>query len=751
MRDILAPHFFPAVIAQEDHMKVRVSRGVLFAAYLVAAAALLVGGAASAATPTDGTVGPASGSSTAWDFAPVGPGVASGGTVEAVCAPVYCDSYQLTVGLPQADQQFYLTHKAILHIDYTWTSTGPDDMDLFAFAPDGTESGPGSPDDISTGAGHEELDIANPASGVWTIESAVGVTDEPTTAHGVATLTYETIPAPPNPTLSGSAPRFSDASPPHRYQSTDVLERQNAGEPSLGIDWRTGNAMYMAGTQVSRVSFDGSGNASWTDVTPVQQSVVNEDAILFTDSALGRTFTEGLLVAGSNGGTTTDDGATWSPITFPVPHSPDHETIAAGPYHSPAPAAAGTNGYPGALYYCSQNIEQVAGSFCGRSDTAGLLFNPSTLVFGATSPCGAISGHLKVSPDGTVYLPQNRCTRPDGVTGQGMAVSSDNGASWTYSVVPDSTAKAINTGTDPSIGIGSGNGVYFGYEAGDGHPRIAVSHDHGLTWSPSTDVGAAYGIQNTKFPEVVAGDDNRAAFAFLGTTSAGNDQAASFPGVWYLFVSYTYDGGQTWTTVNATPGDPVQRGCIWNGGGSNACRNLLDFNDASVDKQGRVLVAYTDGCANFDFTYKSLTGAVHGPSQCDSDPNAYADTDKANFDGLVRQTCGEGLFKASDPGFTDACPAPRVVAVHPVDKATGVPVYTAVTATYDEPLTSSSLTLADGTGRAVKGTAACNSPCTTVTFTPSARLKKGTTYTARTSGTNGSGSGSATWTFTTTK
>jgi len=734
-------------------MKSRLSWGVLLAALVSTLLMLLVGGAATAATPSAGTIGPASGSSTAWDFAAVGPGVSSGGTIEAVCAPVYCDSYQLTVALPQQDQQFYLTHSATLHIDYTWTSTGPDDMDVFAFAPDGTESGPGNPDDVSTGPGHEELDISNPASGVWTIESHVGVTDEPTVAHAVATLTYQTVPAPPNPTLSGTAPRFFDVSPSHTYETKDVLQRQNAGEPSLGTDWKTGNAMYMAGTQISKVSFDDSvkpTKSTWTDVTPPQQSVVNEDAILFTDSQIGRTFTEGLLVAGSNGGTTTDDGATWSPITFPVPHSPDHETIAAGPYHPPAPATAGANGYPNALYYCSQNINQLAGSFCGRSDTAGLTFNPSTLVFGPSSPCGAITGHLKVGPDGTVYLPQNRCNRPDGVTGQGMAVSSDNGQTWTYSVIPDSTAKALNTGTDPSIGVGSGNSVYLGYEAGDGHPRIAVSHDHGATWSHSVDVGTSYGIQNTKFPEVVAGDDNRAAFAFLGTTSAGNDQAASFPGVWYLYVAYTFDGGQTWTTVNATPGDPVQRGCIWNGGGSNACRNLLDFNDASVDKQGRVLAAYTDGCANFDFSYKSLTGAVHGPSKCDSDPNAYADTDKANFDALVRQSCGEGLFKANDPGFTSGCPAPRVVSVQPVDGATGIPVYTTVTATYDSPLTSDTLTLADSSGRQVKGTTACNSPCTTVTFTPSSRLKKATTYTARTTGTNGAGTGSATWKFTTT-
>jgi len=734
-------------------MKARVSRGVLFAAFVAALVALFVGGAATAATPSVGTIGPTSGSSTAWDFAPVGPGVSSGGTIEFLCAPVYCDSYQLTVALPQPDQQFYLTHKATLHIDYTWTSSGPDDMDVFAFAPDGTESGPGSPDDISTGAGHEALDVANPASGVWTIESHVGVTDEPTVAHAVATLTYDTIPAPPNPTLSGSAPRFSDASPPTGYQTTDVLARQNAGEPSLGVDWKTGNAMYMAGTQISKVSFDDSVSppkATWTDVTLPQQSVVNEDAILFTDPIFGKTFTEGLLVAGSNGGTTPDDGTTWSPTTFPVPHGPDHETVGAGPYHPPAPVGAGLGGYPNTVYYCSQNIVIAAGAFCGRSDDGGLTYNPSTPLFGAASPCASITGHVKVGPDGTVYVPQNRCTRPDGVTGQGMAVSSDNGQTWTYSVVPDSTGKASGTGSDPSVGIGAGNTVYYGYEAGDGHPRIAVSHDHGQTWWASSDVGTSYGIQNTKFPEVVAGDDNRAAFAFLGTTSAGNDQAASFPGVWYLFVSYTYDGGQTWTTVNATPGDPVQRGCIWNGGGSNACRNLLDFNDSSVDKQGRVLVAYTDGCANFDFTYKSLTGAVHGPSQCDSNPNAYAGTDKANFDALVRQSCGEGLFKANDPGFTAGCPAPRVVAVHPFDGATGIPVYTTVTATYDEPLTSSSLTLADGAGRAVKGTTSCNSPCTTVTFTPASRLKRGTTYRAQTSGTNGSGSGSTTWTFTTT-
>jgi len=49
--------------------------------------------------------------------------------------------------------------------------------------------------------------------------------------------------------------------------------------------------------------------------------------------------------------------------------------------------------------------------------------------------------------------------------------------------------------------------------------------------------------------------------------------------------------------VNATPGDPIQRGGIC---GGNPCRNLLDFFDATIDKEGRVLVGYDDGCITAD-------------------------------------------------------------------------------------------------------------------------------------------------------
>src|SRR4029079_16207330 len=108
--------------------------------------------------------------------------------------------------------------------------------------------------------------------------------------------------------------------------------------------------------------------------------------------------------------------------------------------------------------------------------------------------------------------------------------------------------------------------------------------------------------QGSAFPAVVAGDSDRAAFAFLGTTYGGSGAFGddpNWPGVWHLYVATTYDGGKTWTTVDATPNDPVQRGTIC-GGGTLGCgtgtRNLLYCNDATCDNKGRVLVAYADGC-----------------------------------------------------------------------------------------------------------------------------------------------------------
>jgi len=76
-----------------------------------------------------------------------------------------------------------------------------------------------------------------------------------------------------------------------------------------------------------------------------------------------------------------------------------------------------------------------------------------------------------------------------------------------------------------------------------------------------------------------------------------NNDPTQFDGLWYLYVAVTYDGGATWVTSNASPGDPVQRGPIcMDGTGCGGYRNLLDFNDIAIDERGRILVGYSDGC-----------------------------------------------------------------------------------------------------------------------------------------------------------
>jgi hypothetical protein len=369
------------------------------------------------------------------------------------------------------------------------------------------------------------------------------------------------------------------------------------------------------------------------------------DPILFTDDSHfggpNRTFSSQLNGVTSELSYTNDDGDTWIPTQGSgQPAGVDHQTVGGGPYASPAPLAR--TSYPHAIYYCSQDI---ATAFCSRSDDGGLTFGAGipiyffTTVNGVERPigpgtCGGLHGHVRVSPDGTAYVPNEKCMDANGVSRPGVAVSTDNGLHWVVRTVPDATS--VSPGSDPSVAAGANSTIYLGYVNVDGHAKIAVSADRGLHWSKSKDAGTPFGVQNAEFAEVIAGDDNRAAYAFLGTTTAGDTQSADFRGIWHLYVAFTYNAGRTWTTADATPANPVQRGCIWNQGGSNPCRNLLDFNDITVDKVGRVLVGYADGCTGTcvnDATQNASTGPA---------------TAQDALATIARQVGGRGLFAAFD-------------------------------------------------------------------------------------------------------
>jgi hypothetical protein len=397
---------------------------------------------------------------------------------------------------------------------------------------------------------------------------------------------------------------------------------RDAGEPSIGANWASGNVLMQSGVETLRVSgfSDATGTATWTSVGPLLTSLVTLDPILFTDHNTNRTFVSQLSADCSLLAFTDDDGASWvqNPIGCGLASGADHQSVGGGAFAAPLSGA----GYADSVYYCAQLI---ATAQCALSLDGGLTFDPALPIY-TLLQCGGLHGHLRSAPDGTVYVPNADCGGR-----QGVAVSTDNGLTWNVRTVPTSTTQDES---DPSVAVGAGNTVYLGWEEGASSKTgskalVALSHDRGATWTSIQDVGASLGIKNVQFPAMIAGDDNRAALAFLGTTTAGDDQASSFAGVWHLYVALTTDGGATWTTVDATPADPVQRGCIWLGGGSNKCRNLLDFMDVTVDKQGRILVGYADGCID-----ACVTGTT----------NSYTATAT-----IARQSGGSGLFAATMP------------------------------------------------------------------------------------------------------
>ena len=138
-----------------------------------------------------------------------------------------------------------------------------------------------------------------------------------------------------------------------------------------------------------------------------------------------------------------------------------------------------------------------------------------------------------------------------------------------------------------------------------------------------TDIGSQVGVKSAVFPVVVAGDDNRAAFGFLGTTTPGDFQDDNnFKGVWHLYIATTYDAGNTWITIDATPDDPVQVGSLCVNGTScgatdpfnPSSRNLLDFNDFTIDSEGRAVLGYADGCLAPGCTRRSGASSSSTPS-----------------------------------------------------------------------------------------------------------------------------------------
>ncbi|MGZ4455177.1 MAG: hypothetical protein ACXVWV_04295 [Nocardioides sp.] len=542
--------------------------------------------------------------------------------------PTLNSQHQVKVAFPKDLPQRYET---LVRFSVRWTDDAgantTNDLAMYLYGPDGKL--------VAASDGSQNLEGINVTSRVpGTYNVLVCAFQNPPTGtvyRGSATA--YTIKPRKVAASSATAPTY------HQF-SAPAGVADNAGEPSIGSNWKSGNTLFTSNTDEYVVTFDDKARTStWKNVNtdPTDPSnKISLDPIGWTDHTTGRTLVSQLYLACSATAYSDDD--------FATPGNPsegcgtgingfDHQTIGGGPYPQ------GMSGsYPHAVYYCSQGGALLLGkAYCSRSDDGGVTFGSPVALW--STECSGIHGHVQVGPDGTAYVPNAICGNR-----QGVSVSRDGGQTWKVRTIPGSIAGQ----SDPYVGIGKDNTLYVSYADGTGEARVAISRDHGRTWTRNLNIGSLAGIRNTEFAMVVAGDGDRASVAFLGTRTPGSTQAASFGkstdgktftgAAWHLYVATTYDRGATWKMVNATPGDPVQRGCVWNSGGSNPCRNLLDFDAITIDRTGHVMVGLADGCVG---------PAISAGSNCIASDKV-SDNGLVNHGAIVRQLSGRTLFAKYD-------------------------------------------------------------------------------------------------------
>ncbi|HET9793918.1 MAG TPA: PKD domain-containing protein [Thermoanaerobaculia bacterium] len=564
-----------------------------------------------------------------------------------------CDDYALTISLPSGYAALHPHAAAKVTMSWVDTGTGKSDYDLYIY------NGAVTNTDGSQSANYQSASSSDPE--IATIGPLFDGSHTYTVKIVPYTPTGETIDVKiellpgsggssgsfgaPDPSVPG-VPRFQNF-----YAPSGSSAESTSGEFNIGFNPHTGRIMTMNTGPIWRLTppevVDPARpeccEALWEDRTNLS-TITGLDPILWTDQKSGRTFASN-STAGADAvyGYSDNDGDLWVPIgAGPPSGGADHETIGTGPFPASLSLLATPLNQGQNTLYCSQDI--VGPAMCQQSTDLGTTWGPGVPAYTGDGPegCGGLHGHVHIAPNGTAWLPVNQCNgRQGGVT------STDGGATWTEFAVTGSVSQA--EGADPSIAVDSDSTAYFCYvnnepvPAGappEGHVHVAVSHDGGLTWTNDYDIGASHGIRNAAHTEAVGGSSGRAACGFLGTNVAGDYQSPSFPGDWYAFIATTYDGGKTWTTVNATPNDPVQHASgVWQQGGSHIDRNLLDFNEITVDDKGRVLYGYSDGCVT--------AGCIAGTA-----PN-----DFTAFMRVARQSGGNGLYAGLDP-VEPAAPKP---------------------------------------------------------------------------------------------
>jgi hypothetical protein len=208
----------------------------------------------------------------------------------------------------------------------------------------------------------------------------------------------------------------------------------------------------------------------------------------------------------------TDDGRSFTTADYQTAPMGDWEKIFVGP---PTSAGPRPQGYPNVVYVCANSPLEASGPsrLCYRSLDGGVTFSPDGYVLapGATRVCPPLGANTGVvDSHGTTFQPES-CQ-----DGAYLAVSTDEGATYTWSLVPTAPPNPNLTGGNIQLAMDAADNLYVCFLQGD-ELMLTISRDHARNWSTPVSVTAP-GVHGLLLPAMAAGPAGSVGLTYYGRT-----------------------------------------------------------------------------------------------------------------------------------------------------------------------------------------------------------------------------------------
>jgi len=441
--------------------------------------------------------------------------------------------------------------------------------------------------------------------------------------------------------LAAVTPALATSSPAPRFSKPIVLKGYAGGEPSLALDPRNPNNVYVTAPQAIPSAVN---NALWatglfSGPTPAPKGVgfwASHDggksfpiaqnigsALGGGDSDVevgsdGTVYVADLEAAGAAICTSTDHGRTFTSgnAASTVDKCDSVTTNQQGPENDRQWLNA-AHGQKGAVYL---TYHDFSGGFpiIERSDDNGATFAPCGTILDPTSEAGKnyspSNGTLVAKPaiavDGRMFVEVTEPplqSPPVGATLNSLYIAvADHGCAngtvfKNYKIYSDPGAdlgKIFN-----SVTVDRAGNVYViaagKTKAGQSTTNVwmFVSKDHGVHWSKPIRVNST-GLKANVMPAVAGGlRGNEIAVGWFGTSTNADPNYQK--NQWRYYVATSFDGGKHFAQTTVTP-KPIHYGDICTQGlmcglvpGQPSNRNLADFDELTVDpRTGELIVAF---------------------------------------------------------------------------------------------------------------------------------------------------------------